>query len=499
MHDTDTTELSASTGACCKSSRRNRFFRRKQMRTEEFETEQRYLIGRRRLINRAVLGWGVVNGFALSEPHAAHALEPEHHPHHAEHHGPPPKPLSVGAGLALDPCGREIVLAEPATLSSSNTFVLLKGAGGCQIRPLEKCEPGRYVLAVHYAELRVGDANVGDACGCEMPEKRFVCETAIFSLCAIPDERCPCAEGACDRECRCEHRDSCNHVPGSRHSCLCQWTTGTEAPCDESALCEWRGRWISLTDAVGLACVTVALTDDRCEPVVVDRVVDACGPRRLVKSNDLLYDLVRGCDLTHITEVSWAEWHRSLKPMPWSTFAHLFGPGHDGSRQRDAATHFTVEFSRPVRIDSLRFDVVVMTVILFEQATGWRGARRVPIRRLEPFPPRPGEHLPPGTTKGLQVHVRGAWIEDEIKEGGESWLTERDFTVEIEIRGDLIVDCHGLPVDANSRGVEATPTGDGVPGGTFLSSFRVEEKPSHGESDEDSNSDDDDRRARGRE
>src|SRR5215831_18150521 len=69
MHDTDTTELSAAAGACCKSSRRNRFFRRKQMRAEEFETEQRYLIGRRRLINRAVLGWGVVSGFALREHH----------------------------------------------------------------------------------------------------------------------------------------------------------------------------------------------------------------------------------------------------------------------------------------------------------------------------------------------------------------------------------------------------------------------------------------------
>ena len=56
---------------------------------------------------------------------------------------------------------------------------------------------------------------------------------------------------------------------------------------------------------------------------------------------------------------------------------------------------------------------------------------------------------------------------------GESYLNERDFVVEIEIRGDLILDCSGQPVDANSIGLQAAPTGNGTPGGTYFSTFKV--------------------------
>ena len=46
-------------------------------------------------------------------------------------------------------------------------------------------------------------------------------------------------------------------------------------------------------------------------------------------------------------------------------------------------------------------------------------------------------------------------------------------TVEIEIRGDFIVDCNGQTVDANAIGLSPAPTGNGTPGGTFFSTFRV--------------------------
>ena len=43
---------------------------------------------------------------------------------------------------------------------------------------------------------------------------------------------------------------------------------------------------------------------------------------------------------------------------------------------------------------------------------------------------------------------------------GETW-------VEIEVRGDFILDCNGQPVDANAVGRAAAPTGNGTPGGTL--------------------------------
>jgi hypothetical protein len=48
--------------------------------------------------------------------------------------------------------------------------------------------------------------------------------------------------------------------------------------------------------------------------------------------------------------------------------------------------------------------------------------------------------------------------------------------VEIEVRGDLIIDCNGQTVDANPAGPVGTPSGNGAPGGTFLSSFIVAQR-----------------------
>jgi len=46
--------------------------------------------------------------------------------------------------------------------------------------------------------------------------------------------------------------------------------------------------------------------------------------------------------------------------------------------------------------------------------------------------------------------------------------------VEIEVRGDFIIDCNGQAVDANAVGLSPGPTGNGTPGGTFVSRFKVD-------------------------
>jgi hypothetical protein len=80
-------------------------------------------------------------------------------------------------------------------------------------------------------------------------------------------------------------------------------------------------------------------------------------------------------------------------------------------------------------------------------------------------------------TDQMSFVVRPRWVRDEIEPGGQSWLTDREFTVEIEIRGDLILDCHGLALDGDAIGLRAAPSGNGTPGGTYLSCFHVEKKP----------------------
>ena len=50
----------------CSPGIRNRYFRGKLLTVADYEAEQRYSIQRRRLINRQMLGWGVVSGFGIT-------------------------------------------------------------------------------------------------------------------------------------------------------------------------------------------------------------------------------------------------------------------------------------------------------------------------------------------------------------------------------------------------------------------------------------------------
>lgn len=74
---------------------RNRYFYGKLLGVEDFEAEQKYLNDKRRLINRFMHGCGVVCG--LNTVQVENDM------------------ISVEAGLALDFCGREILVDEPVT------------------------------------------------------------------------------------------------------------------------------------------------------------------------------------------------------------------------------------------------------------------------------------------------------------------------------------------------------------------------------------------------
>jgi hypothetical protein len=376
-----------------------------------------------------------------------------------------PTVLEVGEGFALDRHGREVVLDGGTPVDSTNTFLIDRQASGCSAASaIDTLAPGLYVLSVHYAERQTGEARIPEGCGCPKPEKNFVCETAAFSL-RLTDGECPCAEQHCHRHCHCGQCGDC--PPGGRgpHSCLCRWVEHVPPPgC--APLCEWQGLWIDPADGVPLACVRIGEQPDSCKKGIAGLVMDNCGPRRLVKNNDLLYDLVRGCDLTHIAHVSWHAWHRSPVEVPWHEFAERF--------HTDGRTDFVVRFSRPVLAETIHPDVVVMRAITVEQATGWRVVHRVPIRAIDTTP---SETLPAGTTDQMRVLIHRRWYEDEIRKREESWLSGRSFHMEIEIRGDYILDCHRQSVDAEAVGLAATPTGNGSPGGTYLSNFHVAAKP----------------------
>ena len=498
----------------CECGKRNRFFRGKRMKADDFQIEQTYGIERRRIINRSVIGAGVVNGFAMT------------------------KGLSdVGPGFALDKHGREIVLSHSTKLGPGNVVLIAAGASGCRTLPIDQASPDKeYLLSVHYAERKYGEANL-PGCGCDKPEHNYVCETAVFSLMEVHGP-CPCGEKPCHRTCECGITDSCGDPPPAKpvkypvgepprtpaevkaakeqearekaaedrakaeadatrkeelpppekpdrddlhanrgrgpHACLCHWLMDAPVDCSHPALCDWNGYTIDPAAGVALACVTITKIADECHPFDID-VKDPCGPRDFVKSNDLLYDFIRGCDLTNISWVSWHYWHRHSEPMPWKVFAAAFDKPEATDDAPPVKTRFAVRFSAPVFADSIRFDSVAMRAATIEQSTDWRLVRRIPIVKLD-LKPHGTAKLPAGTTNQLQIYVDPDWVNDEIS-GNSSWLTWDIFEIEIEVYGDGILDCHRLAIDGEAIGIDAVPSGNGSPGGTYRSCFRVEPKP----------------------
>ena len=67
----------------------------------------------------------------------------------------------------------------------------------------------------------------------------------------------------------------------------------------------------------------------------------------------------------------------------------------------------------------------------------------------------------------------GRWWHDADR-GTKTIFDEHPITIEIEVHGDLIVDCNGQTVDANAHGLSPAPSGNGTPGGTFFSRFQVQ-------------------------
>jgi hypothetical protein len=431
----------------CGSSLRNRYFLGKQLSPHSFQVEQRHLLERRHLLNRAIHGWGVVYGFGLEKNSSGEWV--------------------IKPGLALDESGRELLQTEEWTLAASELIVL--DEKGRQSKWEDNRMAECWQLCAHYAEQYTEPVKVSDACQCDRTEWNYACETVRFTL--QPKACADCCKGqGCEWNCECGPEGWCDEHGGTStrggRGLLCRHTGNppTESGCN--SLCEidepCGSVRVDLHQGVPLACLK--LVENNCKAWTIG-AVDACGPRRLVKGNELLFDLIQGCDLTKIVEFGWAKWHRQETPIEFDDFSKAFG-SKKGERDYVSDT-FSVKFSRPVSADTLRPDCFAMTIIIDEGEGGWWQTYRVPILDLDytGFTDASGIY-------GARIVVDGPWLEDAVR-GSRTKFQEGDTRVEIEVRGDFIIDCNGQAVDANAVGCSLVPTGNGTPGGTFLSTFCV--------------------------
>jgi hypothetical protein len=465
----------------CTSGSRNNYYVGKRLTPDTFRLEQNYLVDRRHLLNRAIHGWGVVYGYPVEMASPDKACP-----------GAEVGYLEIGEGLALDAIGRELVQTQRLSLTLEN-FTLLdrKGtpvrANGCGqkglISQLEPRPDDCWLLKVHYAEQKLGPITLNDHCSCERHEWDQVCETVHYTLQPIDCKEC-CKDFDCDLGCCCATSLCCDqyiaqceseHIHGRGGCrCLCDHLIQLELHSECSSLYQVdECTRADLFNGIGLACVK--LDRDECGNWRFSSVYDACGPRRLVKRNDLLFDLIQGGDVTRICEIGWQEWHRSETPVTFEAFSNAFGKQGNGEVEY-VTNNFWVKFSRPVRAHTVRPDCFAVTVLGAEREGGWWQVLRVPIVRVDTAMEPAQNNDPPGYVRAARIVVDGGWVEDAVR-GRATVFHYQQTWIEIEIRGDFIVDCNGQTVDANARGLLAAPTGNGSPGNTFLSTFMVEKRP----------------------
>lgn len=456
----------------CDSGRRNRYYSRKRITPDTWQVEQNYQQQRRHLLNRAIHGWGVVYGLALDIEKGNPCSDDGE------------QRVMVKPGLALDPCGRELLQVEKQPLDL-NTVLIFDAQGKLVDPPEDRCrrtdkhfpwgpEAEKYcvLLRAHYAERSIAPVAIRDPCQCEQQEWDQVCETVCYSVTPIDCEKC-CRQFGCKLECECSRGPCCpegDSKPSGRGGCRCLCEhllqlNPTPECCSLTTLS--KGLKVDLHNGVPLACLRLAR--DRCGDWTFGGIADACGPRRLVKRNDLLFDLIRGCDLTHISEIGWADWHRAPAPIDFDAFEKSFGTAN--GQGAHVTEKYWVRFSKPVQVATIKRECFTMTVIAREDIGGWGRMLRVPIVDVEVEDPDNT-----GYSSFARILVNSSWAGDEIS-GGVRVFESAVARVEIAVRGDYLLDCNGQAVDANARGLSAAPTGNGTPGDTFISTFLVSQKP----------------------
>lgn len=190
---------------------RNRYFTGKYLTAGDFADEQAYFLSRHRLHNRLLHGWGIVCGLKV-----------------VRH----PKPdcrkrwVVVHAGIALDCCGRELIVKCETPYELPLPRPEQKKPSGDQSGDQDDVEVMRepFLLVLRYVEEKTEEVPVlynEGQCDPKRKEANRIRETAVLDVVRLKD-----VEGNCwlnpkgDPKAPC--KDDCgDELPGPGRSCLC--------------------------------------------------------------------------------------------------------------------------------------------------------------------------------------------------------------------------------------------------------------------------------------
>ena len=410
------------------ATERNRFFTGKYMTARDFRVDPEYFLSRHRLHNRLLHGWGIVCGLRVV-PHPREDCRDRW--------------VVVRAGIAIDCCGRELILhrdtpfelrlsrlLEPGTQEEASQA----GTLSQQNRPYQQAisppqdpsghsdapQPqgwieggGPFLLCLRYVEQEIEHVPALYAEGTCDPTRREasrVCEAAYLEICTLDEVEPGCwpvPGGNQAAPCR----DDCDDtLPGPAGICL-----EPECPCAER---------------VPLALIRLKEPKPSSGPGFE---IDPRGRRHLPTPPEFLTHIV-WFNWPHGGELSLSELRDTMQGRLEVYFDRKLLPAQGDATGINAYT-FIVQYGG--------------------------------IQRDIEFLPFDRQHPP-----ALEEDCRAVFTIDPDYINPQERGNIAGNVVYVTLKCDFILDCHGNPVDADHlRG--QIPSGNGIPGGIFESWFNV--------------------------
>jgi hypothetical protein len=446
---------------------RNNYFYGKQFTVRDLLQEQSYFNGKRQLVNRMVLGWGVVCGLEVRWE-------------------PTTRGFVVEAGMALDCCGHEIIVCEPQHVAFEDY------EEQCRVAREKPEHTGKFVLCLEYDECHAEPVEL-PAVGCDDDERvEFNRVRDGFKLRVKTwEEACPkqpSGHVAC--------LDYFKHDAGASpetpdcrtenlHHYLChKLTEGCPAceECDCVVLATIYVRGTSPTAGqtpppAGYAPPEQPKKQDEyqspgqpTDQKLPEPELDLCTDRRFVYNNSLLYDLIY-CyhgDLPHVVDFNWRKRTYPAREINIQTFVQMMKEG------------LTVYFDREMTPASLNQHTFIVSYLHRDSGTQTYREKRIPAKEI-----RTGRV---GDCYTATFIAKDDWLRDELDTGSTELRADTRYepgvSVEITLRGSRIWSTRGKGLDGDFL-ADKLPTGNGTQGGDFVDWFLVvphDEKEPKGES-----------------
>jgi hypothetical protein len=367
----------------------------------DLSAEQSYFNEKRWLINRMVLGWGIVCGLEVSIDRKGC--------------------LIITHGLALDCCGRELLVCDDEGLNAKAV------ADQLGINDSADSVAIRWTLCLEYYECKNEAVKLPSACDAKRRGQEYNRIRDSYRL----------RIRVFDDDCDIDHSDDCCPYKGvGRTKSIHQAVEEGSHHCRECKECE----------CVLLATGTLKTNDNGEFEIELDE--DFSKYRRIVYSNPALAGLIR-CfhgPLAHIEKVNWEPGGR----YDVDDFLWLLNREHLRIKFDQSLDQHTVMNQKSFRLS------------LFMSLGDDHCPRQflIPVDRIE-YEEDPSIAV---------YYFDSECIEHDLRTSSKK--LRKPVDVELVLHGSMILDTEGRALDAELIGSEF-PTGNGVEGGEFITYFTI--------------------------